>query len=379
MSQPNPNESIQVDTSDDDSLFDTQSLVGSDLSFASSVRDYCYENGRRYHAYRHGQYPFPNDEEEQDRLALMHHLFKLLSGGDLHRAPLPRDRDRGDRDPDISSSSSSSSILNSDLSTGDDNNATTTNSPRRILDIGTGTGDWALEMAEDLPATDIIGTDLSPIQPNWAPPNCRFFIDDAESDWTFTPSEAFDYIHARSLGGGIGDWPRLLRQAFTHLKPGGWFEAQEFETWVISDDGSHLRATAITDWQDRLSQASKQFGKPVNVAPMIFDWMTAEGFENVTDDIYKCPVGGWPKNRRLKEIGRVGKATILEVVEPYTLALFTRVLGFSFQQAQEYMDRVRAELVSNKFHLYIRFHFVYGQKPFDANMSSTLNGNGQAP
>jgi hypothetical protein len=45
------------------------------------------------------------------------------------------------------------------------------------------------------------------------------------------------------------------------------------------------------------------------------------------------------------------------------------------------MDRVRAELVSNKFHLYIRFHFVYGQKPFDANSSSTSNGygNGQAP
>ncbi|KAJ5755034.1 hypothetical protein N7533_004577 [Penicillium manginii] len=336
MSQPNPNESIQVDTSDDDSLFDTQSLVGSDLSFASSVRDYCYENGRRYHAYRHGQYPLPNDEEEQDRLALMHHLFKLLSGGDLHRAPLPRDRDRGDRDPDISSSSSSSnSISNSDLS-------------------GTGTGEWALEMAEDLPTTDIIGTDLSPIQPTWAPPNCRFFIDDAESDWAFTPGEAFDYIHARSLR-------RRDRRLAAPLTAG-----------IHAPEAGRL----VRGAGDRLSQASKQFGKPVNVAPLIIDWMAAEGFENVTDDIYKCPVGGWAKNRRLKEIGRVGKVTILEVVEPYTLALFTRVLGFSFQQAQEFMDRVRAELVSNKFHLYIRFHFVYGQKPLDASSSS--NGNGQA-
>lgn len=59
--------------------------------------------------------------------------------------------------------------------------------------------------------------------------------------------------------------------------------------------------------------------------------------------------------------------TILEVVEPYTLALFTRILGFSYQDAQEYMDKVRAELVSNKFHLYVRFHFVYGQKPLGTN------------
>lgn len=87
----------------------------------------------------------------------------------------------------------------------------------------------------------------------------------------------------------------------------------------------------------------------------------------------QCPVGGWAKNRRLKEIGRVGKITILEVVEPYTLALFTRILGFSFQDAQEYMEKVRAELVSNKFHLYVLFHFVYGQKPMDEP-----NGQSQA-
>lgn len=87
----------------------------------------------------------------------------------------------------------------------------------------------------------------------------------------------------------------------------------------------------------------------------------------------QCPVGGWAKNRRLKEIGRVGKITILEVVEPYTLALFTRILGFGFQDAQEYMEKVRAELVSNKFHLYVLFHFVYGQKPMDEP-----NGESQA-
>ena len=39
--------------------------------------------------------------------------------------------------------------------------------PRRILDIGTGTGIWAIQMADDYPDCTVIGTDLSPVQPSW--------------------------------------------------------------------------------------------------------------------------------------------------------------------------------------------------------------------
>lgn len=80
---------------------------------------------------------------------------------------------------------------------------------------------------------------------------------------------------------------------------------------------------------------------------------------------FQGPIGGWPKNRRYKEMGRIGKVSIMEVLEPYSLALFTRVLGLSYQEAQEHIENARAELMSNSHHLYVRFHFVYGQRPFD--------------
>ncbi|KAJ6102284.1 hypothetical protein N7486_004711 [Penicillium sp. IBT 16267x] len=336
MPQPNPHERIQVDTSDEETL-DGQSLIGSNLSFASSIRDYCYENGRRYHAYRHGQYPFPNDQEEQDRLALQHHLFKLIIGGDLYRAPI-QPRDDSPNSP-----------------------------PRRILDIGTGTGEWAFEIAEDFPNAEVIGTDLSPIQPSGAPSNCRFFIDDAESDWTFTPGEHFDFIHMRSMGGGIEDWPRLLKQAYQHLRPGGWVEVQEFEALYRSDDESHLLAPTVVEWVEKVNGASREFGKQMNVASQVQSWMENGGFVNVTDDIYKCPCGGWAKDRQLKEIGRISQIILLEIVEPYSLALFTRILGYTYQEAQSYMEKVRAEAMNPKVHLYFFFHFVYGQRPMETN------------
>lgn len=224
----------------------------------SSARDYAYENGRRYHAYRQGQYPIPNDEEEQERLALVHHLFRLLIGGGLYRAPIMNREEGGAR-----------------------------RTPSRILDIGTGTGIWALDMAEDFPQSEIIGTDLSPIQPSFSPPNCRFFVDDAESDWTFSRDEAFDYIHARSMCGGLGDWHRFLRQAYGHLTPGGWVETQEYELCFSSEDGTHEQAVMLKDWQRKLDQASRIFGKQMNLASNIGGWMRETGFVNVSDDIYK--------------------------------------------------------------------------------------------
>jgi len=39
--------------------------------------------------------------------------------------------------------------------------------PQRILDIGTGTGIWAIDVADEYPMAEVIGTDLSPIQPRW--------------------------------------------------------------------------------------------------------------------------------------------------------------------------------------------------------------------
>jgi len=173
---------------------DKDSALGSyasthSVSLATSIYAYREEHGRRYHA-EHGraQYYLPNDEMELDRLDLQHHLFRMTLDGSLHRAPLAKD------------------IHN-------------------VLDVGTGTGLWPIEFAAEYPSAKVIGTDLSPVQPKFVPLNCRFYIENAEDDWTF--EEKFDFIHGRMLVVGIKNWARFFDQSFRHLKPGGWIELQD--------------------------------------------------------------------------------------------------------------------------------------------------------
>jgi hypothetical protein len=59
----------------------------------------------------------------------------------------------------------------------------------------------------------VIGTDLSPIQPLFVPPNVKFELDDAQLEWTY-PENDFDFIHIRCLYGSIADWTKLYGQVF---------------------------------------------------------------------------------------------------------------------------------------------------------------------
>src|ERR1700710_2340092 len=90
----------------------------------------------------------------------------------------------------------------------------------------------------------LIHASMHPITSPRVPPNCRFEIDDVEMDWTFKKS-SFNFIHSRDLMLCIRDWPRLARQCFDHIKPGGYLELQCINTRVQCDDGSSPPDSAL--------------------------------------------------------------------------------------------------------------------------------------
>ncbi|RDW58231.1 S-adenosyl-L-methionine-dependent methyltransferase-10 [Coleophoma cylindrospora] len=265
----------------------------------------------------------PNDDAEQDRLDLHHHVFQLSSGGKLFRAPLK--------------------------------------DPKRVLDIGTGTGIWAIDFADQFPGSLVVGTDLSPIQPGWIPPNLEFEVDDCEDDWNRKTN--FDYIHIRSLSGAIKDWPRLLAQVFEYLNPGGWIEVTEFEVWVRSEDGSMQHAPMIQQWQENLIAAGAKIGRDFEVAVNLKDWIEKAGFTGITQHVSQVPLGPWQKGKTLKEMGLFQQQNMLDASSSYGQAHFTRVLGWTLPEYLVLSAGVRKEMTDPKLHLYSDLFVVCGQKP----------------
>jgi trans-aconitate methyltransferase len=165
--------------------------------------------------------------------------------------------------------------------------------PQRVLDLGTGTGIWAIDFADEFPGALVIGTDLSPIQPGAVPPNCIFYVDDMESEWTFGSDEAFDFIHGRALTGSITDFDLLYRRIYENLKPGGWLEMQEYQSTLYSDDDTLLEAPNAKRWTALCTEAAEKAGfRPV--AEVQQQKMIDAGFTDVHEDVHKvCLTTNW--------------------------------------------------------------------------------------
>jgi ubiquinone/menaquinone biosynthesis C-methylase UbiE len=66
----------------------------------------------------------------------------------------------------------------------------------RIVDVGTGTGLWVIEVAEEFPTTMVYGIDLSPIQQTSIPSNAQFRVMDLNEGLGFDDGST-DLVHSR--------------------------------------------------------------------------------------------------------------------------------------------------------------------------------------
>ncbi|EXJ69618.1 uncharacterized protein A1O5_07654 [Cladophialophora psammophila CBS 110553] len=327
VDEPNQTASdVEIDHGYDseDSGFEQDSVLTQ--SVRSSIYQYKVENGRTYHAYKEGQYFMPNDLAEHERLELQHRAMFLAAGAELFYAPVTQ--------------------------------------LQHVLDLGTGIGTWAIDVADAHPEAIVTGVDLSPIQPSIGPPNVRWEIDDVEDDWTW-PLDHFDLIYSQfMLSGSIADFQKYFQQAFRHCRPGGYFELHDLATYLRSDHAPISPESVVDEWCRLMRQGITGMGRRLDLNfEELGDLMRKVGFVDVVVRPFKIPIGRWPSDKRMKEAGLFQLSAMLNGVEALTLAVFTRCLGWEAERVQVFLAGVRKEFKATKRYTYWPCAVIYGRKP----------------
>lgn len=208
-----------------------------------------------------------------------------------------------------------------------------------------------MEFAEEHPETEVTGVDLSPVQPAFVPPNCQFLVDDIEYDWAYEKS--FDYIHGRFLSMGIRDWPRVFRQSFAQLKPGGWAEYQEAELTFPTESSSPKANPEMVSLSDDVEEAAKRIGVSIRQAHGWKESIEAAGFVNHKMMQLRWPLGPWSDRPNEKAIGRMNQLNMFNGIEGLTLAYLVRLRGDPPEEVRERLKRVRDEIKDNEVHMYM--------------------------
>lgn len=222
---------------------------------------------------------------------------------------------------------------------------------QNALDIGTGTGIWAIDFADDHPSCKVIGTDLSPIQPAFIPPNLEFVIDDAEDPWLFR--QKFDFIHARLMAGSFKDFSKVIESCYDALAPGGWLELQDYVLPCEAADESY-KGTDLDQWNQGMLKGAAALERPMDVADHYAGWMRNSGFTEVTQQQFIWQTNTWPKDPKLKEIGKWNVVNMLEGMSGFTMAIFTRGLGWRKEEVDVFVAKVRADMKDRGVHAYFR-------------------------
>lgn len=262
-------------------------------------------------------YALPKDLEEGQRLNLQHYIVRYMLRGN-YAAPLP-----------------------GTLST--------------ILDVGSGTGIWAYEMAQMFPSARVIGLDLEPPQTVSlaasaapAPANFHFVQGNLLQGLPFS-ERMFDYVHQRMMVLALPPetWLGVVGDLVRVTKPGGWVELLE-----VSDELFPI-GPATRQLDAWLQSALRARGIDMNVVTRIGSLLQQAGLHSVSVSALEIPLGAWDR--------RIGL-----LLEKDLLAIFSAAKAGICQSGQatpEYFDYCVREAAQEWKQMQTTQHFylAYGQ------------------
>ncbi|KAK7982129.1 hypothetical protein PG988_004367 [Apiospora saccharicola] len=259
--------------------------------------------------------------------------------------------------------------------------------------VSQGDADFAL-VADKFPEAQVVGVDLSPIQPLWVPPNVSFLVDDIEDhEWTFGGD--FDLVYMRqTLMHVRGDFDDLFARVFN------WFETHDERCTLITmaplETPLPLSDTpnqAVAPEARRLICPDMGLGRITKLCHQAVrgSWapeelepaaqrraLEAAGFVNVRDERFDMPMGPWPDDPRLKYIGLMKHEDLLAYVDPISLKPLQN-LGLSPSEINDAVQDALEMINDASLRLAMPLAVIYAQKPTGADQAARQDPNANTP
>ena len=262
--------------------------------------------------------PAPTIDTESARLVNQHQLWLKTFNGRLHTCP-------------------------------------TSDKVKKVLDVGTGNGVWAIDYAMAHPEVKVYGFDISAPQTSNAPLNCKFFERDAEHDWEefISGCGPFDIIHCRHLGTAIRKWPRLFAHAWNDMASEGWIEISDFTFEIHSANDHSEKDSALIKGYEYMPEICMNFGVDVMAYKNFKELLVNQGFVNVTEDSVLWAIGGWPKGEAEKGLGEQQVLTFFgKPWKDMIHQMFGKVLGWDQPKVEGLIKDVQGEVTDPKRQYY---------------------------
>ncbi|KAF9894987.1 hypothetical protein FE257_004611 [Aspergillus nanangensis] len=314
--------------------------------------NHTYENGRRYYGYN-SEHPFPDDTKGLLAHSILNIIWYHLLGEKMFVSPIGGDGQLRKN--------------------------------HKLLEFATRSGSWANALLAERweqqhqqqqqqqrqrrrqepphPGPRLTSMDSMYMS---TPTNWSYFIHhELEAEWPFTSKQAFHLIHAQSLGGILTDHDGFYARAHRHLVPGGWLEVWENDFRFFTESNNEQdeeKLVALRQWETLMEEAADTFGKRINVAAVQKVLMLRAGFVEVDEQVFKVPLGQWSDDQRMNRAGQEYRYQMHCALEGYTLRLFTKTLGWSKEDTDVLLGRVRKELDQEEVRLYSNFHLIRGKK-----------------
>jgi len=176
--------------------------------------------------------------------------------------------------------------------------------PSRILDVGSGTGQWAYDLCRQFPRALVTGLDVERSKPG-APANYRFVQANLLRGVPFV-GDSFDFVHQRLMAISaipVDSWPAVVADLVRVTAPAGWVELVEIRADV------HPAGPATARLMELTRKVGRSFGIDMEglVIRALGDHLRRAGLNSVEQREIEIPIGEWG--------GRAGSLTATNLRE----------------------------------------------------------------